>query len=98
MRVGVTPAAVWAAPWLTRAASSEDRRSISTLCPSPVAVRCVSAARILTDAKRPARTSTSATPTFCGSPSGGPEVILKDLLNPVIEQYTSPGELTANAS
>ncbi len=76
MRPGVTPPAVNAVPWLTSAASREESRSTSTRCPAPVAVRWRSAARIPTEAKSPARTSTSATPTFCGSPSGAPVMLM----------------------
>ena len=53
-----------------------ESRSTSTSCPSPVALRWRSAARIPTVANRPARTSTSATPTFCGSPSGVPVMLI----------------------
>ena len=75
-RVGTTPAIVNAEPWLTSAASSAENRLTSTRWPSPVASRWRSAARIPTVANSPASTSTSATPTFWGSPSGAPVMLI----------------------
>jgi len=52
MRAGTKPPAVYDEPWFTRAASSEDSRSTSTLCPSPLLLRCCRAARIPTVEKQ----------------------------------------------
>ena len=76
IRCGTTAAIVYADPWLTSAPSSADSRLTSTSWPRPVASRWRVAARIPTVAKSPASTSTTATPTFCGSPSGVPVMLI----------------------
>ena len=77
IRCGTTPAIVYAEPWLTSAA--EQRRQQVDLDQLALAGRVAggaSAARIPTVANSPASTSTSATPTFCGSPSGAPVMLI----------------------
>ena len=77
IRPGTLPAMVYAEAWLTSPASSDESRLTSTRWPSPVRSRWRSAARIPTEANSPARMSTSATPTFWGSPSGDPVMLIR---------------------
>ena len=77
IRPGVTPAAVWAVDWFTSAASRQVSRFSSTAWPWPVRSRWRRAARMPVVANRPVITSTSATPTFCGSPSGAPVTLIR---------------------
>ena len=79
----------WALPWrwgscpvisaleatFTRLASALSMNDTSIRSPSPLC----RAARMAEDAWRPASTSTSATPTFIGSPPGSPVIDIRPL-------------------
>ena len=75
MACGTTPPARYAEAWFTIPDSSDVSSDTDTRCPSPVASRCRSAARIPNAACSPVITSTSATPAFAGRP-GSPVTLI----------------------
>ena len=61
---------------ISRLATTESTRAISTFCPSPVTVRAFNAARTPTPAESPARMSPIAVPVRVASPPGHPVVLM----------------------
>jgi hypothetical protein len=71
-RAGSRPVTSAACVTLTSPASAVSKSDTSTRCPRPPASRSRSAASTAMAALWPVSTSTTATPTLCGAPSGSP--------------------------